>query len=306
MYMKKIFYTVLAIVLFNSCIEEYEVFYPYKNTTISYLKQLQNEGEKAIIAKNKSFKQVFENGLIVELTENSFADIYDTINFSLKQVNTIGKLIANRISMEDVNKKLISNKNIIEFLFTDINGDNIPLKKGNFIKFKIPYNDLKIPNIYRLTSKGWIKSTYENDELIKSTWQVTTGEDPIIQKGYILTTDKQGIFCIGQTISEDHKIEKIRISLPGGFDVSNSIVQMTLPELNTNLEMYWDGESKTFELPHNLQLPDSKVNIVIISENSNDQAFFGMKYANLNNGDFIEVDVSKKRIEEIKSILDNL
>ena len=304
--MKKIFYTILAIVLFNSCIEEYEVFYPYKNTTISYLKQLQNEGEKAVIAKNKSFKQVFEKGLIVELAENSFADSYDTINFSLKQVNTIGKLIANRISMEDVNKNLINNTNIIEFSFSDINGNHISLKTGNFIKFKIPYNNLKVPNIFRLTSKGWIISTYENDKLIKSTWEVTGSEDPIIQKGYILSTDKQGIFCIGQTISENLIIDRIRISLPDGFNVDNSIVQMSLPELNTNVELYWDGESKTFELPHKLQVPETEVNMTVISENSNMQAFFGMKYATLKNGDLIEVDVSKKRIEEIKSILDNL
>ncbi len=304
--MKKIFYTVIAIVLFNSCIEEYEVFYPYKNTTISYLNQLQNEGEKAVIAKNKRFKQVFEKGLIVELSENSFADNYDTINFSLKQVNTIGKLIANRISMEDVNKNLINNTNIIEFSFSDINGNNISLKTGNSIKFKIPYNNIKVPTIFRLTPKGWIISTYENDKLIKSTWEVTGSEDPIIQKGYIFSTDKQGIFCIGQTISENLKIDKIRISLPDGFNVDNSIVQMSLPELNTNVELYWDGESKTFELPHKLQVPETEANMIVISENSNMQAFFGMKYATLKNGDLIEVDVSKKRIEEIKSILDNL
>jgi len=304
--MKKIFYTALAIVLFNSCIEEYEVFYPYKNATISYMNQLQDKKEEATFIKNENLIKLFDKSLIVELSENLFDEDYDTINLSLLQINTIGKLVANRISMEDIDKKLIKNTNIIEFSLTDINGNDIALNKGKFIKFKIPYNDLKAPNIYRLTSKGWIKSSYENDILIKSSWEISSGENPIIQKGYIFSTDKQGIFCIGKNIEDNIKIEKVRVSLPDGFNVSNSVVQMSIPGLNTNIEMYWDGESKTFELPSNIQMPEIEVNIIVISDNSNGQAFFGMKYAKLNNGDLIEVDVSKKRIEEIKSILDNL
>ena len=304
--MKKIFYTVIAIVLFNSCIEEYEIFYPYKNTSISYLKQLQDEGEKTVFAKNENLKQKFENGLIVELAENSFEGIFDTVSLSVKQVNTVDKLIANRISMEDVNKNLINNTNIIEFSFSDTNGNNISLKKGNSIKFKIPYNKLNVPGIFRLTSKGWELSTYENDKLFKSSWKVTNNEEQIIQKGYIFTTDKEGVFCIGQTITENLTIDRIRVALPDGFNVDNSIVQMSLPEFDTNVELYWDGESKTFELPHKLIIPKTEANFIVLSENSNLQAFFGMKYATLENGELINVDISKKRIEDIKSILDNL
>ncbi len=303
--MKKLFYTALVIVLFNSCVEEYEVFYPYKNDTISYLAQLQDKKEKAIFSVSGNHVKTFSKGLIVELNDDFFEN-NDTINFSLKQINTIGKLVANRISMESENRKLIKNSNIIEFELSDTKGNDIALKKGIPIRFKIPYNDLKVPSIFRLTSKGWSKSAYENDILTKSSWEITSGEDPIIQKGYIFTTDRQGIFCIGQAITENAKIEKIRVSLPDGFDVDNSIVQISIPKLNTNIEMYWDGELKVFELPYNVKIPETEANIIVISDNANGQAFFGMKYASFNNGDLIKVDVSKKRIEEIKSILDNL
>ncbi len=308
MLMNKYFYTFLIAIIFSffSCIKEYQVFYPYKNTGLSYLNQLQPRAKVLKFHNDSLFTYTSESGLTVNIKENSFEDVNGMISLHIENPDSQGDYIADRISFENQNKTLISGYNVISFYFTDDLGNHPILKKDALIEFKIPFGEIKIPAIYKFFNDKWTEEFISNENFKKTTWEVITGEEPILQKGYIFKTKEEGKYCLGTPIERQANVENLSVSLPKGFDVNNSIVQINYSDLNTNIEMFWDGENKTFQLPTGLKIPDNEASIIILSENAESQPFFGMKSVFIQQGESISIDVNKKTIDDIKNILNEL
>ena len=307
--MNKYFYTFLITIVFSffSCIKEYQIFYPYKNTKgLSYLSQLQPRTKILKFENDSLFAYTSEMGLAIRIPGNSFENITGKINLHIENLGLPGDFISGRISLEDQNKRLISGYEVFSFNFTDDSGNDINLRKGAFVEFKIPYNEIKVPSIYKYHNEKWIEQLIDSEQFLKTTWEVTKDEGTFLQKGYIFKTDTEGRYCLGTGLDAESNIDKYKVSLPPGFDVNNSIVQIYFENINTNLEMYWDGETKTFQLPNGVRVPAMEGRIIVLSENSESQPFFGMKSAVVKQGNYINIDVSKKTIEDLKNILSNL
>lgn len=304
--MKRILYLLLFIFLLSSCVKEYNNFYPYRNYSLSYLHQLQNETISFEFPNDSSFKHQMGNGIIIEIPANSFSVIEKKLILKLDIRSTIGDLVENRISLTKDDNSLFTGELLLNYDILDGNNQSVSLNDNYQILFKIPFNNVQVPSLFKYNSEHWELANTQFDNIIKSTWYTGSVENPILQKGYIFSTSSKGLFCLGNNIENEKEISDFRVKLPENYTVENSIVQLILPDSKSNIELFWDNEHGSFRLPPNVNVPTNNVGIIALSENSSNQAFFGMKYAQIKNGEVFSLALERKRVEEIKSILDSL
>jgi hypothetical protein len=208
--------------------------------------------------------------------------------------------------MIDKSNSLISPIVIIDFKIVDKKGDETDLVKDKFVSFYFPDNSNSNPGIHRFSKDYWILSKNGEDQLSKQVWTVITENQTKHFEGILLKTQKSGVIGVTTYLEKKWKTEDLTIYLKDGYDVSNSIVQIVIPDSKFNLELLWNIEKKAFVIPDNFFLPDNRLNIIVLSQDSNMNPYFGMKYAEFNDENTIKVDVFKAKIEEIEQNLDKI
>jgi hypothetical protein len=304
--MKNFFYISLLILIFNSCLKEHEIFYPYKNDSLSYSDKLKTDNNYLFFKNNDYVKFTSKVGITIVLYPNSFPAQFDSLVLQWRILSDAGDMVRNRLTMIDKYKSLISSDLIIEFRFLDKKGVDITKEMSIPVDFLIPDKDLTNTGIYRYKTDIWDISKANEDLLDYAYWTINTESGTVNQKGIRFSTINSGLICLGNYADKKISSSELKIILPNRFDVSNSVVQLVSSDKKFNIELSWDVNSKSFFVPGNILLPDKNLNIIVLSEDSDNTPFFGMKYAEVGSNNDIDIELTKIKVEEIIKVLDKL
>lgn len=290
-------------ILLSSCSKEHEIFYPYQNTSLSYLDQLKGEFEYSKYENSKGFVLSVDSTMKISIPALAVDQNLKNVLLKWKLIDMGGHIVGNRLTMKDESGKIISSKKILNFEIIDEKGNSLSLLKTVKICFSESNEKCKL---FRHNNLKWNIDIPESYFFGSSNFEYVVNGHLVSKAGYKIETKNPGLICLGQQYEDTNGINSLNVKLSDQFDVSNSIVQIEMPDIKSNVELYWDRNQKSFRLPDGILLPDNNLNIIVFSENDQLQPYFGMKYAVIENGDQINIEVQKTTIETIKESLDSL
>ena len=305
-FMKNIFYLSIIFFAFSSCIKEHDIFYPYKKDSLVLLESLKGENKYLVFRNSEGLNFFDENGFTMSIDKNSFTSLTDSIIIQWRLINTTRKIIANRFSMIDKSNYLISPYTIIDFKLKDNHGKEIQLLENSYISFSIPDSSVENLSIFRYYHNEWVLSKSGQDLISYHSWTYMKNGSSVNEKGYLYKTQNAGITGLGKYIDKNWKSTEIKIQMNDSYSVENTIVQMVFPDSKFNIELEWDNEKKAFIIPANFLFPHNKLNIIALSEDTDHNPYFGMKYAEITDENEVQIEIFKTKIEEIKDILDKI
>ncbi len=301
--MKRFLPLIFILLFLSACVKEYDYFTPYTNHSVKYIDQFKTKTLKFSFKNNQGFKYLTDSGFQLDIPTNSFDNKYESVSLLIDYNTSIKDLISKKIQTINKEGKIISFDKIVSLKFQTDKNININCKENTGIDLKIPYQKSDVPKLFKLLNNQWREVTNETSYVFKSTWY---SSDSTLVKGYKLRIKNAAQIALTSDIIEESEIRDLNIKLPSGFDVNNSLVQLVIKNTNTNISLIWDNDNKIFTLPEDITLPTNDIIILAFSENSNDKYYFGMKYAKVNNGDTVKIDIEQKTTEEIKHLISTI
>ncbi|MEZ4906905.1 MAG: hypothetical protein R2771_04510 [Saprospiraceae bacterium] len=271
---------------------------------MSYLSELHLSYNYSIFKNSKGIEIYDSHYHKILIPENSFSSSEDSIIVKWRILNNAGQFISTRSSLNDSENQIISDASIINLQFFNKSGNSVTQIKP--VLLYIPYNYNQNHKLFRTSNSVWYKTTLQTDILEYSDWTTTINETVENQSGYKISIMNEGTLCIGICNEFDTGFSGIKVELPDEFNVDNSIVQISVPDTNINIEMDWNSELKLFVLPENIIFPYNSMNITVLAEDTDNNPFFGMKYAVIDEENPVFIDLDQVKIEEIKTILNSI
>ncbi len=298
------FLPLIFILLFLSgCVKEYDYFIPYTNQSVNYTDRFKTKTMKFSFKNDQGFKYIANSGFQLVIPANSFEDKYESVDVLIDYNNSVKDLISNRIQTISANSRIISFDKIVSLKFQTDKNINIDSNENTEIELNIPYEKIDVPKLFRFIGKKWHKANDETSYIFKSTWY--SGDSTLV-KGYKLKIKKAARIALTSDIEPVSDVTELNVKLPKEFDVNNSLVQLVIKNTNTNIGLIWDDDNKFFTLPEDIVLPANDIIILVFSEEANNKYYFGMKYAKVNNGDIINLNIEQKTIDEIKHLINSI
>ena len=302
----KRFLTLFFIVFYlNSCVEEYDVFTPYVNDSIGYIEQFKTKPLILTFSNDEKFEYFSESGFQLKIPANSFPKEVDKVNVLMKYNTSLLDIISSGVQTTLADGTIFSFDKIFDFKFRDDKNNKIELNADKEILVKIPYSKNNVPQFFNYSNGFWHKTKPETIDINKSTW-FTNDVDSILVKGYKVRIKKAAHVALASNLTQEEKINDLSIRLEKGFDVSNSLALLTIKNTQAIISLKWNPEEKVFNLPENTILPLSDIVIIVFSEDSDKNIYFGMNYAKVTNGDIVDIKLERKNIKEIKQLIDSI
>lgn len=303
--MKRFLLLFFIVFYFGSCINEYDVFSPYENVSINYINQFKSKTQRLTFSNSEKFEYTSSSGFQIEIPANSFGIEKGEINLYLDYSSTLGDIIGNKLNTITNDNKFYSFDKIIKLNFKNLENKEISLNNDSEVVLKVPYEKKDVPRLLFFNNNAWDYPNPEMTNVFKSTWYSYSPDTTLI-KGYKIKLNSLTKFALVSHIENEKSISDLRIELSEGFNVSNSLVQLVIKGTSTNISLKWDNNSKTFILPEGIDLPSDRIIVLVFSEDSDKNPYFGMNYAEVKDGDIVKIKLEQKEIKEIKDILNRI
>ena len=189
--------------------------------------------------------------------------------------------------------------------------DNKPLVLKQQVQAYIPAKDVQ--GDFRLFySPGDEVSTWQQlkspaDGYHSQKWEIIYKDGMITVTGFKITLSSQGgWYCIGNFAENGSASTTVRVSLPSGFNSSNTLVFWLPTGLNTAVRMFGEGNSSDFGISGLRSGQNSEGKIITISDFGGDKYYFGIRNAVKVSEDVVTLTPTQHKLSEIRDLLRSL